>query len=297
MKRVLWFVQFLAVVLITLPVAVIPYKISLRLGGALGSLLFFFWGSRRRIAVDNLRSAVSRGAVTITSSPEDVIRENFKNLGKSFVEVLKIYYCLGRPVFERIEITGAENVGKAYEKGRGVLYITGHCGNREVLALTVGMRLGKVHAVARADNNPFLNRLVEKARRTYGNIVIYKGGALKKTLAALKSGEAVGILMDQSVVRSEGVIMEFLGKKDYTMKTPALIAMKTGAPVIPAFIRRVEGGHRIEIGEEIALDKTEDSEKDVYTNTVKFSRCIEEYIRHNPAEWLWIHRRWKRIKE
>ena len=103
--------------------------------------------------------------------------------------------------------------------------------------------------------------------------------------------------MDQSVVSSEAVIADFLGKKDHLMKTPAIIARKTGAPVLPVFIKRLKNGHIIEFQEEIALDTAEDYEQAVYNDTVRFSGYIEEYIKKNPAEWLWMHRRWKRIRE
>ncbi len=95
---------------------------------------------------------------------------------------------------------------------------------------------------------------------------------------------------------AEGVVADFLGKKDHIMKTPAIIARKTGSPVLPVFIRRVGRGHLIEIGEEIELDKAEDYEQAVYNDTIRFSGHIENYIKNNPSEWLWIHRRWKRIK-
>jgi KDO2-lipid IV(A) lauroyltransferase len=178
-----------------------------------------------------------------------------------------------------------------------VIAITGHCGNWELIALASSMNLTRLNIVARAQNNLFLNRFVERTRERYGNGVIYKKGALKKIIRALKRNEAVGILMDQSVVSSEAVIADFLGKKDHIMKTPAIIARKTGSPVLPVFGRRVNSGHSIEIGEEIELDTSEDYEQAVYNDTVRFSGYIEEYIKNNPAEWLWIHRRWKRIKE
>ena len=95
---------------------------------------------------------------------------------------------------------------------------------------------------------------------------------------------------------AEGVVADFLGKKDHIMKTPAIIARKTGSPVLPVFIRRVGKGHLIEIGEEIELDTAEDYEQAVYNDTIRFSGHIENYIKNNPSEWLWIHRRWKRIK-
>jgi KDO2-lipid IV(A) lauroyltransferase len=297
MKRIFWLFQFLLVILLTFPVALIPYRLSLKAGELLGTLLYFCWGSRREIAIDNLKGAVSRGALVIDSSPEAVIKQNFRNLGKSFVEVIKIYYGLGDRVFENVEIRGVDKFTNALKKNSGVLLITGHCGNWELTALACSAKVTPISVVVRPVDNPYINRLVERTRRKYGNKVIHKQGALKGILSALKRKGAIGILMDQSVLSDEGVVADFLGKKDYTMKTPALIAMKTGCPVLPAFIRRSNGGHIMEAGEEIELDRGDDSERAVFNNTVKFSNCIEDYIRKNPSEWLWMHRRWKRIKE
>ncbi len=297
MKRVLWILQFLLILLATLPVAVLPFRISLKLGESLGSLLFFFWKSRRKIAIENLRGAVARQALAVDSNPEEVIRKNFRNLGRSFAEVVKIYYGLGDHIIRDVEFRGTENFLRAREKGRGVLVITGHCGNWELNALAVARRVVNLKIVARPIDNPYLNWLVEKTRRKYGNSVIYKKGALKKILWALKNDEVVAILMDQSVLETEGVAAEFLGKRDYTMKTPAVIAMKTGVPVLPAFIKRTNGGHVIEVGEQIELDTSEDAEGATFHNTVIFSQKIEEYVRRNPTEWLWIHRRWKRFQD
>ncbi|MEJ2685582.1 MAG: lysophospholipid acyltransferase family protein [Candidatus Sulfobium sp.] len=236
------------------------------------------------------------GSIAIDASPEDVIKQDFRNLGKSFVEVLKVYYGLGEQIIGRVEISGAENLRAAQEKGKGVIFITGHCGNWELNALVFSRRLARVNVVARPVDNPYINWIVEHARKKYGNRVIYKKGALKKILSCLRSEEVVGILMDQSVVPAEGVVTEFLGKRDYTTKMPAVIARKTGCPVIPAFISRTPRGHLIEIHEAVKLDDSIDGETAVLNDTIKFSAYIEEYIRRNPSEWLWIHRRWKRIK-
>ncbi|MDH4232236.1 MAG: lysophospholipid acyltransferase family protein [Nitrospirota bacterium] len=297
MKRVLHFVSYILIVFFSFPFAILPYSISLKIGGMMGLLLFYLWRSRRNIAVENLRAAVSRGAIKIETTPEAVIKQNFVNMGKSFAEIVKIYFGLGKRIFDRVGIKGIGNFRKAQSKGAGVIFISGHCGNWELIGIILSMKLSRVYGIARPLNNPYLNRVIERTRERYGNRVIYKKRALKKLLFALKSNEAVGMLMDQSVIISEGVVAEFLGKKDHVMKTPAIIARKTGAPVLPAFIRRTRNGHLIEIGEEIALDSAEDYEQAVYNDSVKFSGKIEEYIRENPAEWLWIHRRWKRIHD
>ena len=296
MRKALEFFSFVLMVLFSLPFALLPHTLSVKIGEGMGVVLYYIWTRRRLIAIENLRSAVSRGAVKIDSAPETVIKQNFRNMGKSFVEIVKIYYGFGKKIFERVEIRGVENYRKAQSKGKGVIAITGHCGNWELNALASSINLTKLNVVARALNNSYLNNLMEKARKKYGNTVIYKKGALRNILSALKRNESVVILMDQSVVSSEGVVADFLGKKDHIMKIPAIIARKTGAPVLPVFGRRVGGRYLIEIGDEIELDKSDDYEQAVYNDTIRFSGYIENYIKNNPTEWLWIHRRWKRDK-
>jgi Kdo2-lipid IVA lauroyltransferase/acyltransferase len=295
MRKALQLSYFLLIALFSLPFAVLPYTLSMKTGEVLGGLLYYLWKSRRNIALENLRAAVSRGAINIQGTPEAVIRQNFRNMGKSFVEVVRIYYGLGGRVFENVQITGIEHLHKALSKGAGTILLTGHCGNWELSALVSSMNVTRLNIVARAQNNPFFHRFVERTREKYGNSVIYKKGALKNIIRALKRNETVGILMDQSVVSAEAVVADFLGKKDHIMKTPAIIARKTGATVLPVFIRRLKNGHMIEFQEEVALDTAEDYDQAVYNDTVRFSGYIENYIRDNPSEWLWIHRRWKRI--
>jgi len=294
MKRILRFIPFALLVLVTFPFALLPYGIALRTGEVLGLLILFFWRSRSAIALGNLQEAVDRGALSLSSSPRSVIRQNFKNLGKLIMEVIKIHYGFGDSIFRTVELRGEENFRKAHDKGKGVILITGHCGNWELMAVYLSLNLTKLKVVARKQYNEYINRFIEKTREKYGNSVIYKEGALKKILTSLKKNETVGILMDQSVIRSEGFVIHFLGKNAYALKTPAIIARKTGTPIIPAFIRRTGNGHVIEIGEEIPLAEAGDVDTAILHDTINFSRPIEEFIKTYPADWLWIHRRWKR---
>lgn len=297
MKRLKQFVPFALMVLVTFPFALLPYRFSLRVGDLLGMVVYLLWGSRRGIALRNLRDAVERGAITLNEDPHAVIRRNFRNLGKFVVEVNKIYYGFAAPLFKSIELVGVENFKKAQKKGKGVMLITGHCGNWELMAAYLSMYVDKAKIIARKQNNEYIDRFIVRTREKYGNEIIYKHGALRQLLASLRNRENVAILMDQSVIKSEGIIIHFLGKNAYTMKTPAVIARKTGAAVVPLFIRRTERGHCIEIHEEIPLVSSEDPETALLHDTINFTRSIEDYIRKYPSDWLWIHRRWKRIKE
>jgi Kdo2-lipid IVA lauroyltransferase/acyltransferase len=281
---------------LSFPLALLPNRLSLKAGEILGLFVYYLWKSRRRIAVENLKSAAASQAIKVSVPFENIIRENFKNLGRSFIEVIKIYYGFGRPVIDSVDIEGVENFHAAQSEGRGILVVTGHCGNWELLGLVAASKLSDLSVVARPIDNPYLNEFVEKVRKRYGNSIIYKKGALKSILKTLKNKGVVAILMDQAVIPSEGYVTDFLGRGAWTTKTPALIARKTGAAVLPAFIHRTEKGHKITIFPKIELSPGDDMEKAVKEDTKNFSRAIEEYIKEHPSEWLWIHRRWKRVK-
>ncbi|MCL5023975.1 MAG: lysophospholipid acyltransferase family protein [Nitrospirae bacterium] len=293
MKRILRGLQAGGIFALSLFLALLP----VRAGGLLGLILYHLWRSRRMIAVGNLKESVALGAMSLSRSPEEVIRENFMNLGRSFLEIIKIYHGMGEEILRKTTITGIEHFEHARAKGKGVLLITGHCGNWELLALLSSYRVAPLSVVVRPLNNPYLDTFLRKARSRFGNRVIEKKGALRAIMATLKAGGFVGILMDQAVLPDEGYVIGFLERGAWTTKMPALLARKTGAPAVPAFIRRTPGGHEITVYPEVALSPKDNQEEAVKEDTERFSRYIEDYIRENPSQWLWMHRRWKRVPE
>jgi Kdo2-lipid IVA lauroyltransferase/acyltransferase len=296
MKKAVWIIEFVIVIVLSLPLAMLPLRLALKVGDMLGLLLFHVWGSRRRIAIDNLSKCVSVGAIRIAEPAETIIRKNFINLGRSFIEILKIYYGLGDKIIRSVGIEGLENFKTAQSKGKGILLLSGHCGNWELLAIAISLKISGVSGIARPINNPYVNKIVERVRRKYGNKVIYKKGALKLVMKKLKDNEGVGILMDQAVIPEEGYVLDFLGRGAWTTKTPALIARKTEAAAVPVFLHRHNEGHTITLYPPIELSLNNDRETALKEDTAKFSGYIENYIKEHPTEWLWIHRRWKRVK-
>lgn len=293
--RTVWLIEAGAFLTLSIPIAILPLKLSSKVGEMLGLLLFYLWRSRRKIAMDNLAKSVSAHALIISEPVEKIIMANFRNLGRSFAEIIKIYFGLGKKIIDSVSVEGMEYLQSAQKKGKGILFITGHCGNWELLAIASPVRLSSISVVVRPINNPYINSLVENVRKKYGNSVIYKRGALKAIMKTLKHNGCVGILMDQAVIPEEGYVMDFLGRGAWTTKMPALIARKTGAAVLPAFIYRTGNSHTIKIFPEIELSDNTDMENAVKKDTQKFSGFIEQYIKEHPSEWLWIHRRWKRV--
>ena len=147
--------------------------------------------------------------------------------------------------------------------------------------------------VVRPLDNPYLEKAVSGIRTRYGNFLIDKKNGMREILRTLDRGGLVGILLDQNVSRREGVFVDFFGRPACTNKGLALIARKTGAPVIPAFTRRSGlSRHDIIVGEEVPLVDTGDRDADIAANTQAYTRIIEDFIRDNPDCWFWMHRRW-----
>jgi KDO2-lipid IV(A) lauroyltransferase len=295
MKKAVWLLEAGLFIILSMPLAILPLKWSMKAGELLGFLVFYLWGSRRRIAIENLKNTFLFNAIIISEPVEKIIKDNFKNLGRSFVEIIKIYYGFSKKIIDSVEIEGVENFNQAKSKGKGILLLTGHCGNWELMAITSSVKLSGVTIVVRPTNNPYINKIIENVRERYGNRVIYKQGALKPIIQIFKDNGCVGVLMDQAVIPDEGYVLDFLGRGAWTTKMPALLARKTGTAVLPVFIHRTKEGHRMEIYPEIELSNSNNREDAVKKDTIKFSYFVEKYIRDYPAEWLWIHRRWKRV--
>ena len=293
MRKVIWGLQAAGILAVSFPLSFLPAGA----GEVFGVFLYHIWKSRRRIAIDNLTKSSASIGLSPDRSPEKTIEESFRNLGRFFMEIVKIYYGRGSRIVSETTLNGMDNFEKAKAKGKGVIFITGHCGNWELLAIASSSKMMPVSVVARPLNNPYLNSILERARARFGNRVIYKRGALRHVISALKGGGCIGILMDQAVLPEEGYVINFLGRGAWTTKAPALIARKTGAPVLPAFIKRTVNGHEITIYPEVELSSDDNREDALKDDTQEFSGFIEDYIRENPSQWLWLHRRWKRVPQ
>lgn len=297
--KIRWIVQAFTIITLSLIISILPTFIALKAGEILGLMTFYLWKSRRMIAIRNIESVRIAGKSNLKdcNSEKDsfiIARDSFKNLGISIVEIVKIYYGLGKKIINSVEIRGIQNYVKAKSKNKGIIFLTGHCGNWELMALAFGLKVDRVSVVARHQNNPYMNKIVEKIRSRFGNKVIYKKGAVRQILSEMKKNKPVGILADQAVLKEEGYKIEFLGLPAWTTKLPALLARKTEAAIIPVFINRDGKRHVINIHPEVSLSKESDSEKALYEDTENLTRFIEDYIEKYPSQWLWIHRRWKR---
>lgn len=301
MKHVVWLIQVAVLYGFTWLVALVPETVSDRLGNGLGLVMHRLLGSRRRIAEQNIANTLAY----MRSQPEwkctlpdaeSIAREVFRNIGRSLVETCRLYHGRGSSLIDRIEVRGREHYEAARAKNKGLIFLTGHCGNWELAALAFSWLLNMpMSVVARRQNNPYLNRMVERMRMQYNNCIIYKDNALRNMLAVIRKDGVVGLLVDQAVFPEEGCLISFLGRPAWASRVPALLARKTGVVVLPAFAHREGDQHVIEIYPE--LEFSGEGGDDVWTADAQvYSRSIERAIIAHPTDWYWVHRRWKRTE-
>ena len=269
----------------------LPLAVGVMLGRALGALFYCADGRHRRITLENLQRAL--GKERSSAEIRRIARRTYRNLGASVAEIMKIGRLSAGRVKKWVALEGIEHYTEARAKGKGALFLSAHFGNWELLPIAFGVLVHRIVGVARPLDNPYLDELVRGTRERWGNQILSKRGAVREAMRLLSEGQSVGFLLDQNVSGRGGVFVPFFDQPASTNKSLALIALRTGAPVIPVFLVRDKGGHRIRVEKEVELYRSGDLEADILENTARFTQMIESQIRRHPDQWLWMHRRWK----
>jgi len=281
----------LAVWLVKL-LAWLPESSAYALAEGAGRLIFRLDRRHRAITMENLTRAFP-GEYT-PGEIATLARAVFENLGRTAVDVARSDRLLHERNQDAFRVDGLDRLQRARRGGKGVLLITAHFGPWELLPLVSVLAYGPGHFVARPMDNPWLDDLLTALREREGSRVIRKRDAVQGILQALRRGKTVGILIDQHISEKEGVVVPFFGQPASTAFAPALIAMRSGAAVLPMVImRHGRGRYRVIFGDEVPVRRSGDLKADLVENTARFTAAIEAFIRTRPDHWFWVHRRWK----
>lgn len=271
---------------------VLPRGFVLAAGAAIGRLIYFLDARHRRIALANLARAFG-GSRSVAERNRIALR-SFANFGRSVFDALKTAGWTPRRLMSIIDVEGYEHLDEAARAGRGVLLFTGHYGNWEMVIPPFAGRI-PFHIIARPLDNPLIDRDFLKARGRRGGTIVNKFGAGRPILRALGRKEAVGILIDQNVLRREAVFVDFFGKPAATTPALAVFHLRTGAPILPMVCLPAPGNrYAFRIGPPVLIPPLSGRESDdVLKITQICTKMIEETIRRNPSLWLWVHKRWQ----
>jgi len=193
-----------------------------------------------------------------------------------------------------VTIKGLDHYTEACRKGKGVLLFSAHFGNWEIGNAALAILTKPFIFVYRRLDSLFLEEAITYVRSSCGNTSLDKQNAMRPMIRALKKGTTINLLIDQNVAVYDGVFVDFFGRPACTTSGLALLAMHTGAPVLPVFTTRMpDGQYLLEIGAEVPVSRSGDRDADVLNNTQTYTKIIEDHIRRYPEQWFWVHQRWK----
>lgn len=270
---------------------VLPKGASLFLGKMVGISGYYLAPGRRNLSLDNIRQAFAG------EFDERKVRatalNSFGFLGMNISDFFKLPGLTLKTVERFTSIEGEENLVDALTAGNGVLVLSAHLGSWDMLTAGLAKRGYPLSLITKVSRSAALNRIWMGYRRNLGMELLMGRGTMKECLRHLKKGGIVGFALDQNARRREGVFVPFFGREACTITSLALIARRTGAPVLPVYVYREGDMHRIVIDDPIIHDNIEDAETDILERTRAYARWTEKVIREHPEQWTWLHDRWK----
>lgn len=258
-----------------------------RLGIAIGRLSWSVVAKERNKALRHLALALPELS---EGERVGIARQSFAHLGQSLLEICWLPNLDATQLERTTSIEGLEHFRAAVDGGRGVVLFTGHCGNWEWMAATIGLLGFKMNVIAREIYDPRLNAFIIRSRATHSVKTIGRGStsSAREILQTLKEGAVLGVLIDQNI-KAETVTVPFFGHPAPTPVGPAKMAVRAGAAAIAGFIEFRDGSQHIRFEAPIFTSRTDDPA----ALTARLTAAIEGQIRRAPSQWVWMHDRWR----
>jgi Kdo2-lipid IVA lauroyltransferase/acyltransferase len=264
-------------------------RFLLALGEALGSAAWGV-GFRRRVALDGLRRAFPEWT---EEDRRAMGRAAYRQLGRSLAEVALARNLRDADLDDLVRFDNWEVYESARALGRGVVVAVAHFGNWEVLARACARRGVPLTAITRALRGR-LNQQLLAARREGGLRELPDKGSTGAALRLLRRGETLAVVVDQNMRPSRGVFVDFFGTPACTTPAAAVLALRSGAPLLAAFpVRAADGTHRVRLEGPFSPPPGARGRSAVLALTQEVTRAVERAVRERPDHWFWVHRRWK----
>jgi KDO2-lipid IV(A) lauroyltransferase len=269
-----------------------PFKFAVDLGGLLGGFGYHLAGKARSITEENLRlSFPEKSDIEI----RNIAKQVFVNQGRNAFEVFYYPKLSKEDINNLVSVENETGYTKACAEGKGVLMASAHCASWELLGAALSARGFVINSIAKRIYIEELNTLLLELRASKGLKIIFRSDSdsARKMIRALRAKETLALLIDQDT-EVPGVFVDFFGRPAWTPAAVAVLALKTGAPVIVALdVRLPDGKHKVVINGPLETVRTGNYDADVLENTKIVTKIIEGHIRKYPDQWVWMHERWK----
>jgi len=271
----------------------IPKKYIVKIGNILGGLAYLLDARHRRIVRRNLQFAHPGWSLDKTKK---ISLKTFQSMGITVLEICQMTCFSKKDILQKVRIKGKENLLNTIKSPKGVIMISAHIGNWEMCSLFLSCYMQKSVVVVAQNQPNIIERIIHKLRTSTGNTIISKKGAMSKLVRTLRKGKMVGLLIDQGTSRGDGVNVTFFGRNTYSTHAASLLAARYNCPVLPVYcIRESDAELTVVVEPPLKLYKTDEVRSDLQTNTQIMTDSVEKIVRLYPEQWLWFHKRWKRL--
>jgi len=292
-KAIPRFLGWFALITCSLIIKFIPEGCLYGFANGIAGLGYNFAAKQRKISLDSLRQAF--GSEKTDAEIEKIAKDSFTYMARSAIELI---FMMDKPQLlkQRVSFEGRKNLDAALARGKGVILVSAHFGNFPLLLARLAQEGYKVAGIMRPMRDTRVEKLFLKKREKYHVKTIYsqpRNVCVETTIRTLRSNEVVFIPIDQNF-GTAGVFVNFFGRQAATATGPVIFAQRTKAAILPCFIVRLKDNtHKIIFDSHWELEEGKTSQETVSLNIQRLTSVIESYIRKYPAEWGWIHRRWK----
>lgn len=259
---------------------------------ALADLAYSIDAAHRKIVRQNLLFAYD-GDID-DAAIDRITRACYRNLMLNFYQVMENYHEDAAQLYSRTTFVNRHYIDDALAAGRPMVIVAAHHGNWEMGATAVASELVALTSIHKPLKNPYFNRYLLASRSRHRMTMVEKGGAIRHLAKALRTQGAVSLMVDQNINPKESIAVDFFGKKVSQTFSPAFLARKFDALIIPVFIVAGGGDHyTMHIETPLEVRKSDDADADIFATTQALSDVVETYVRRYPEQWFWCHKRWK----
>lgn len=270
----------------------LPKRVRKAFFTAIGSMAYYLSPRYRKISYQNLEFAFDNKLSE--KEKQEITKYAFKNLMLNFLHVMEIRHMSKEDLAKKVTIHNIEAVQKVHDEGRAVIYATTHYSSWELGGSSIGAFIEPIVAVYKKMKNEVYEEWLLESRDKFGNISLEKTNVVRPLVKHLKQGTGCGLLIDTNINEKDGVMVEFMGKSIRQTSTPAYLARKFNAAIIPVTIRTDdEENYTLLLFDEIKVEKTEDEAADIQKTTQAQADWLTSIITKEPKFWFWLHRRWK----
>jgi KDO2-lipid IV(A) lauroyltransferase len=261
-------------------------------GKMLGSAIFLCWKTRRNIAIENLTYSFPEKSKTEIRT---IAKESFKSISITFFEFFAFNTFTTDKLKKIIDFDeGLKLINKVKNEKRGMLFVSGHFGNWELIAYSVGIFTQfPITIIVKPQANKTISDELNKIRTSHGNRIISMYHAARTIINEIRNGGTIALLADQAATENFDVFVDFFGRPASTFKVVAELCLRYKIPLIMGFaIRQLNGKYKAEITK-IDYSDLDFSQKNILELTKRHTKHLENIIRLYPEQWAWMHKRWK----